>query len=99
MKTIYQRADCDENSHLVYLGCCYQSKYELEKSINDYIESSVTYDSELWETLEDVRGSWEATIETKDRTIYQTTFHALIAYRRPYDHKEEVLGYIEHIIY
>lgn len=99
MKTIYQRADCDEDSHIIYLGCCYQSKYLLEKSIRDYTESIQTYDSELRESLEYVRGSWGATIETKEGTIYHTAFNALYAYRRPYDHKKEVLGYIEHNIY
>lgn len=99
MKTIYQRADCDKDSHLIYLGSCYETKDDLEKGIIDYIETAQTYDRELRESLEDVRGSWEVTIETKDRIIFHTIFFALYAHRRPFDHKEEVLGYIEHTIY
>lgn len=99
MEIIYQRANCDENGHIVYLGCCYKSLYELEKIILANTPLMSGMERANWEKLEHAPGSWPAKIETKDCVILRTTFFSLYAYRRPYDNQEITLGYIEHMIY
>lgn len=99
MEIIYQRANCEENGHIVYLGCCYKFRYNLEMSI--LADASLMSELERLnqERLEEVRGSWPAKIEMIDGFIYTTTFFPLYAYRRSYDNQEITLGYIEHTVY
>lgn len=99
MEIIYQRANCDENGHIVYLGCCYKSKYQLQMSILEPNPLMSEIDRASWEGLEHVPGSWPARIETDESVIFKTTFFPLYAFRRSYDNEEITLGYIEHIIY
>lgn len=99
MEIIYQRANCDENGHINYLGCCYKSKYQLEMSILEDIPLMSEIDRGVWERLEHVPGSWPARIESKEDVIYTTTFFSLFVSRRSYDNQEITLGYIEHTIY
>lgn len=99
MKIIYQRANCDSSGNICYLGCCYESLYNLKAAIHDLpvITERVVDVNREW--FEDVRGSWPARIETADRVILETIFFPVLAFKTPYDDKEITLGYIEHIIY
>lgn len=99
MKIFYQRANCDSSGNICYLGSSYESLYDLKTAINDLPVTTDRVVDNNRERFEDVRGSWPARIETADRVILETTFFPVLAFRTPYNDKEIVLGYIEHIIY